>query len=112
MIYTILSQLIMSSINIHLSKITEMETMIYPINTQRTMPGIEVSTQTVTMTFPSGMAGVFISLFNNDYGEGYDDKDVEVAERIIRENQLQSLVDVTEPQNGEVTCTFIVRESK
>lgn len=54
-------------------------------------------------------AGLFISLFYADGGDGYTDREIEQAAQIINEEHLLSLLEVSEPQNEECTLEFITQ---
>lgn len=55
--------------------------------------------------FPRWQAFLFISLFNADGGDGYNDEEIEKANDFIRENKLASLVEV-EDAGDQIECTF------
>jgi len=51
-------------------------------------------------------AYLYISLFNGDGGDGYSNDEIAGAQQYINENKLASLLEVSEPVNGEITCVF------
>lgn len=61
--------------------------------------------RTKKYTFPRWKAYLFISLFNADGGDGYDDDEIERANDFMRENKLASLVEV-EDVGDQIECTF------
>lgn len=58
------------------------------------------------ISVPSWKAYLYISLFNGDGGDGYSDEEIASAGQFINENKLASLLEVSEPVNGEITCVF------
>jgi len=58
------------------------------------------------ITVPSWKAFLYISLFNADGGDGYSNEEIAEAGRFINENKLASLLEVSEPVDGEITCVF------
>lgn len=63
--------------------------------------------KTKKLTVPLWQAGLFISLFHADGGDGYTGSEIEEAAQIIHEEHLLSLVCVSEPQGEECTLEFI-----
>ncbi|GEM_PF-1703199 len=61
--------------------------------------------KTKKFTFPRWKAFLFISLFNADGGDGYNNEEIERANDFIRENKLLSLVEV-EDTGDQIECTF------
>lgn len=59
-------------------------------------------------TFPDWKAYLFISLFNEDGGDGYSDWEIEEANDFIHDNKLASLVEVEDKSNSQIECTFIL----
>ena len=58
------------------------------------------------ISVPSWKAYLYISLFNADGGDGYSDDEIADAQKFIHENKLASLLKVSEPVDGEITCVF------
>jgi len=58
------------------------------------------------ISVPSWKAYLFVSLFNGDGGDGYSDEEIADAQKFINENKLASLLEVSEPVDGEITCVF------
>lgn len=65
--------------------------------------------KTKKLTVPRWQAGLFISLFHADGGDGYTGSEIEEATQIINEEHLLSLVSVCEPRDGEYTLEFITQ---
>jgi len=65
--------------------------------------------ETLILKVPAWQGFLFISLFNADGGEGYEQNEIDEANEIIKENNLLSLTDVSEPVDDEMTCTFITK---
>lgn len=63
--------------------------------------------KTKKLIVPEWQAGLFISLFYADGGDGYNDKEIQEVTDIIEEERLLSLTSVSEPQDGEYTLEFI-----
>ncbi|WP_165044962.1 hypothetical protein [Dysgonomonas sp. ZJ709] len=63
--------------------------------------------RTKKLTVPKWQAGLFISLFSSDGGDGFNDTEIEEVTQIINEEHLLSLVSVSEPQDDESTLEFI-----
>ncbi len=55
---------------------------------------------------PSWKAYLYISIFNGDGGDGHSNEEIAGAQKFINENKLASLLEVSEPVNGEITCVF------
>jgi hypothetical protein len=68
--------------------------------------------QTKKLVVPQWQAGLFISLFYADGGDGYADREIEEAAQKINEEHLLSLVSAFEPQDGECTLEFITGYKK
>lgn len=64
---------------------------------------------TKKLVVPQWQAGLFISLFYADGGDGYADSEIEEVAQIINEEHLLSLVEVSEPLNNECTLEFITQ---
>ncbi len=60
----------------------------------------------MTVKVPAYKAYLFVSLFNVDGGDGYSDNEIEDAVRFINDNRLKSLLEISEPADGEITCIF------
>jgi len=58
------------------------------------------------ITVPAWKAYLYISLFNGDGGDGYSNDEIADAQQYINENKLASLLEVSEPVDGEITCVF------
>ncbi len=65
--------------------------------------------KTKKLIVPQWQAGLFISLFYADGGDGYTDSEIEQAAQIINEEHLLSLLEVSEPRNEECTLEFITQ---
>jgi len=65
--------------------------------------------KTKKLTVPRWQAGLFVSLFHADGGDGYSGSEIEEAAQIINEEHLLSLVSVSAPQDGECALEFITR---
>jgi len=61
--------------------------------------------KTKKFTFSRLKAFLFISLFNADGGDGYNEEEIKKANDFIRENKLLSLVEV-EDNGDQIECTF------
>lgn len=44
-----------------------------------------------------------------DGGGGFSDEEIEEANQFIKDNHLLALVEVTEPIDDEIKCTFITK---
>lgn len=64
--------------------------------------------RTKKYTFPRWKAFLFISLFNADGGDGYNDEEIQEANTFIRDNKLASLIDVEDTGDSQIECTFIL----
>lgn len=65
--------------------------------------------KTKKLIIPEWQAGLFVSLFYADGGEGYNDTKIKEVAEIIDEEHLLSLVSVSKPQEGECTLEFITQ---
>ena len=63
--------------------------------------------KTKKLVVPRWQAGLFISLFSSDGGDGFNNTEIEEVTQIINEEHLLSLVSVSEPQDDEYTLEFI-----
>lgn len=68
--------------------------------------------KTKKLIIPQWQAGLFISLFYAEGGDGYSDNEIDDVAQIINEEHLLSLVSVSEPQDGECTLEFITQYQK
>ncbi len=71
-----------------------------------------VNVETKKMNVPRYEADLYISLFYADGGDNFTDEEIDKAQSIIDENNLLSLVDVSNQQDGMVECTFITDYGK
>lgn len=62
------------------------------------------------MVIRQWQAGLFISLFYSDGGDGYTDSEIEEAAQIINEEHLLSLISVSESQDAECTLEFLTND--
>lgn len=65
--------------------------------------------KTKKLIVPEWQAGLFVSLFYADGGDGYNDKEIQEVTEIINEEHLRSLISVSESQDGECTLEFITQ---
>jgi len=68
--------------------------------------------KTKKLRVPQWQAGLFISLFYSDGGDGYSHQDIESVCEIINEEHLLSLVEISDPVDGKCICTFITEYSQ
>ena len=67
---------------------------------------------TETISVPSWKGFLFISLFNGDGGDGYTEEEIEEANVFIMDNNYVSLVEVSDPVDDQMKCTFRISDDK
>ena len=61
----------------------------------------------VSFEVPRWKADLWISLFNADGGDGFEESEILEAEQFIEDNNLKSLVDVEDKAEQIIKCTFL-----
>jgi len=63
----------------------------------------------VSFEVPRWKADLFISLFNADGGNGFEESEILEAEQFIEDNSLKLLVDVEDKPDQMIKCTFLTK---